>query len=217
LRSGVSGPAAIAWTSGAPRGELALVDCGFRSLATVIDARGDGPWLVEISGGLAVDCGVLVRRPGDRPAGQLSLTLAATTVRGGGLLEVLGPLDDGGEPALEVTAHDCVFAPSPGRPLISWQSPQAPNPAAWRWTGQGSLIERRAALVHWRGPEGPPRPLDESQLDVSGLARSALTFAGPPASGARGAVLRAWQGPGQADRRPGIEPGRVALPAQPPL
>jgi hypothetical protein len=57
--------------------------------------------------------------------------------------------------------------------------------------------------------------LDETELDVGGLVRSPLEFAGPAEKGPAASRLVRWQGPLRSSEPPGALAGGVFLPKKP--
>ncbi len=86
------------------------------------------------------------------------------------------------------------------------------------WTGQGSLITPTAVMSAWRSDlEGVPRTIAEDRLQVAGLVRSQVEFAGDATEGPAAAHIRRWQGPLRSNQSPGAGPGRLMLPNAGPM
>jgi hypothetical protein len=226
LRPSEPMPVAVIWTGprrparrGQDAGDLVIADCAFGNVAAAIDACLSGSATIEVSGTLHVSAGPLVRLASWPPQGsELVLLLSRVTSRESGA--VLACANAGaGEAAgtATIAADQCVLAPVDGTALIEVESAEPPAGLVQsvRWSGQGTLIAEAAPLVIWQDANGQRRSLDETELDVGGLVRSPLEFAGPAEKGPAASRLVRWQGPLRSSEPPGALAGGVFLPKKP--
>jgi len=220
-------PAAIAWI-GAERGdvrpttpiagELLMQDCVLRNVAVGVESRAHFAPSIEIANTLHSISGPLVRlcRCPKREE-PLVLTLNRCTVRDS--LAVLEcryqRLED--EPGkITVAATDCALMPDQTSALLLLTGERPPQQLlrVLEWTGQGSLVAPAGQLAAWRGASGRTIPLADQDLDVGGLVRSEVKFAGdatdPTVAASR---LTEWQAPLRSAEPPGIGDGHFLLPA----
>ena len=80
-----------------------------------------------------------------------------------------------------------------------------------QWTGEGSLLEEKGAVVAGQSQAGEPEErLDDAEVAIDGIARSKLQFAGEDLSTAAESRLMQWTAPVGGSTRPGIDVSLVA-------
>ncbi|MEX2112597.1 MAG: protein kinase [Pirellulales bacterium] len=218
-------PVAVVWSgsaeaSDANDGELAFTDCVFRGVQSAVDCRGTTGLSVELANTLCVAAGPIVRSYAPPAAGQtLAIALQHTTTRGDcAVLECRYRQLEEELGAVVVTVIDSALVTNPQGALLILAGPERPEPLlrAISWNGQGSLVTAETAVAVWRGSEGREQPLPEDELEVAGLVRSDVTFAGaahePPPSASR---ITRWNAPLQSDSPPGCDTSVLFLPDDP--
>ena len=79
----------------------------------------------------------------------------------------------------------------------------------------GALITPSAALVTWHDPQGRRKVLDGGKLEIDGLVRSQVKFAGAADEVPQGSQAVRWQAPLRSIDPPGIDPKRLVVPGRP--
>jgi hypothetical protein len=193
-----------------PTGRIELADCLLDGVAVGIDCHTIGALGIELTNTLHLGRGPLLRLDHcPQPDEPVSLSLSQVTLRGSGpLVECRMPRgeEQPGEIAVQATA--CVFAPAGGEPLVQLSGTGASERllGSLRWTGQGSLVAPDVPILACRGADGRSRTVDESSLQIAGLVRSEVRFAGPPSSDPAASRIDYWRAPLQSADPPGIEP-----------
>jgi hypothetical protein len=228
-------PIAIDWSE-APRGaggreaslggEMICDNCVFSCVDAAIDCRPERVPAIEIRQSLFLRSGPVVRLgafPRSDQAFMLSL-LNATVRASAAVLECR--VDSASRERLaamgqiSVSAVDSVLALDSTAALVLFSGIE-PSEALLNqldWTGQGSLITPTAVMAAWRSDrEGVPRTIAEDRLQVAGLVRSQVEFAGDATAGPAAAHIRRWQAPLRSNQPPGAGPGRLMLPTVGPL
>jgi serine/threonine protein kinase len=215
-----AGMAAISWSlpSSAtandeqlpPIGKLRFNDCIFQDVAAAIDSHVPGSAALDWANSLHLGPGPLVRLH-RWPLADESLTLGLNrcTLRGAqGLIEMVANPETSGLTAagrVMVRAEGCAFAPMAGGGLMLFAG-EKPSPKllhAIEWSGQGSVLSRESALLVWKnGARGEALP--EEGIQVAGLVRSEIEFAGVPRAGAAANQAVRWLVPLQSPDPPGI-------------
>ncbi|MGD9722227.1 MAG: serine/threonine protein kinase [Pirellulales bacterium] len=221
--AGSASPVAIAWHGSQDalpddNGAMELVDCVFRGVDAVIDCRSAAGLAVGLSNTLCVAAGPLVRLYEPRPADRtLTLTLERATTRGDcAVLEchyAKAPAEAG---PMIITASDSALVTNPAGGLLILAGPQSPASLtkAIAWNGQGSLVSPDAAVAQWRDRSGTLRDLPEEDLDVGGLVRSDVEFAGPAYGSPAASRITRWQVPLRSADPPGANVDVLYLPAE---
>jgi serine/threonine-protein kinase len=212
-------PAAIAWTGAAESlpglgGEIALADCALAGTDAVVDCPATGPLSVSLTNVLCVDSGPIVRLHRSPRSGEpLLVALDHVTTRGEtAVLECrYGRLGDDVGP-ITITAQDSALAGTPAGGLVIFAGAERPErlARALTWTGAGSIVTPQTAMLVWRGAGRARQAWAEDDLDIAGLVRSELEFAGAaggPPSDSR--VVR-WQVPLRSADPPGANPQSLA-------
>jgi len=208
-------PVAIAWvehgsadpgSSLATSGELVLGDCVFSRVAAAVDCRTRGALSVEVSDTLNVASGPLVRLNRCPQLNEpLSIALDHVTLRGcGGVLEYRyrDVAEKPGE--INVAATDSAFVLNDGEALLAFEGPDQPDRLlkSVQWNGQGCLLAPDTVVAAWhRG--GQSQRIQEDQIEVGGLVRSRVEFAGPIEIGPRACRITRWQVPLRSADPPG--------------
>jgi hypothetical protein len=193
-----------------PTTRLRFSNCAFQGVAAAIDHQAAGALVVEIDNSLHLGHGPVVRlNRAPRPDEPLQLGLQRFTVRGGGpIVECLyGELAK--EPGrLAIQAVDCAFWPGEGEPLLRFTGVAPPDSLlrGLAWSGSGSVVAPLAPLAVWRQPGGAQVAASEAAMEVGGLVRSEVTFAGDVEAGPAGSRIVRWQVPLNSNEPPGIDP-----------
>ena len=221
--SGDAEPSAIRWNGSAdrqlgPGGELTLRDCVVSGLAAVFDCPGTANLSVRLSNTLCVAAGPIVRLRG-RTSGdeRLAMSLEHVTTRGdctvlefhyGKLDKSFGPI----EISISVTAS--ALDTNPGGGLLVFAGGQRPDPLlrAITWSGDGSLVTPHAAMAVWHGPGDKRHVLPEDALEIAGLVRSRVEFAGSAEGPPSASRVIQWQAPLRSPEAPGIDSNSLYLP-----
>jgi hypothetical protein len=193
-----------------PTGRIELADCLLDGVAAGIDCHTIGALGIELTNVLHLGGGPLLRLDHcPQPDEPVALGLAQVTLRGSGpLVECRIPRGEEQPGEIAVAATACVFAPAAGEPLVQFGGAAASQRllSNLRWTGQGSLVTPDAPIVACRATDGQGRTVDESSLEIAGLVRSVVRFAGPPSSDPTTSRIEYWQAPLQSTNPPGIDP-----------
>ncbi len=204
---------AIRWQGGLAGG-LATLPTGHLEInrsvlenVTGVQVQTYGAMSIRATGTLHLGPGPLVqltRCPGaDEP---LAVNLERSTIRGANaVLECRYRKVIANPAAVSLESRDSVFAGDGA--LLAFEGPDPSEDwlPAFRWRGQGSVLEDRMAELRWRDPRGTEQPLDNARLSIEGLVRSALEFAGPPGAGPAASRLIRCQAPLRSAELPGIQ------------
>jgi serine/threonine-protein kinase len=213
---------AIAWR-GAPeafagtRAELTFTDCALSRVAAVVDTRGAGSVSVELNNTLCVDVGPIVllnRAPSGDEA--VAVTLTHSTTRGdSAVLECRYARVEDRPATIAISAVECVLDADPKSGLVILSGSLTPERllGSIAWNGQGSLVTPNTAMAVWRAGNRKQQQLPEEDLDVAGLVRSAVEFAGPADGVPRNSRVTRWQGPTRSADPPGAAVHALARPS----
>jgi hypothetical protein len=214
--SGAARRVAIRWHySGDEIGEIKLADCVAQGRTAVIDARAGASLQVELTNSLFLESGPLVELHGwPSTEGSVTIAMDHVTARGdSAVLEcAVGTLTQSSG-QVTISAEDCVFDCS-ARGLLCLVGPSRADALLKliSWSGQGSLLTPNTAMAVWRN--GKRREvLAEDDLEVAGLVRSGVDFAGGldgPLANAR--VVR-WQVPLRSTDPPGANTTSLFVPS----
>ncbi len=208
---------AIRW-QGAIVGGLATLPTGHLEInrsvlenVTGVQVQTYGVMSVRTTGTLHLGPGPLVqlnRCPGaDEP---LAINLERSTLRGASaVLECSYRRVEANPAAVLLESRDSVFAGQGALLTFAGPDPSEDWLPAFRWRGQGSVLEDSMAEIRWFDPEGQERPLKYNRLSIEGLVRSALEFAGPPGAGPSASRLTRCQAPLRSAELPGIQGGSL--------
>jgi hypothetical protein len=193
-----------------PTGRLHLTSCVFQGLATVIDHHAPGALVVEVDNSLHLGRGPLVRlHHAPTPDEPVLIGLRRFTLRGGGAVLECGYDTLANDPGkLTIQATDCAFLPAAGQGLTVFAGAEPPDRLLRNlaWSGSGSVIAPEAPLAVWRQPGGAVAPANDAGLEVAGLVRSGVTFAGDAAAGPSASGIVRWQAPLHSTDPPGVDP-----------
>lgn len=218
-------PAAVGWFGRPPNdedeltlptGELAMERCVFRGVSAAVHCEIEAAMTFDLTQSLHLGPGPLIALAEapqvDEP---IMLAMRHVTLRGAcALLECrydsLG--DDAG--ALAIRADDCAFVPAPGAGLLVFRGAAHPGPLVEHldWAGQGSVLSREAPLALWHGANSRIRAAAEEMIQVAGLVRTDVGFAGDAAEGPKASRIVRWQVPLRSPEPPGIGEEGLHLP-----
>ncbi len=214
-------PVAVAWTGHAAAaagngGEIIFQDCVFSGVAAVVDCRAAGGLSVEMSNSLCLTSGPIVRLNGmPRAEVTIGLSLVRTTTRGDtAVLECRYPRVEEKPGPITISATDCVLeGDRQGGLLVLWGT-QRPERlmSAITWSGQGSLVTPHTPMAVWRAGSRKQQVLPENELEVAGLVRSSVEFAGRPDGPPSASRITRWQGPLRSADPPGALTHALSLP-----
>lgn len=210
-------PAAIGWLGRPlanedeltlPTGELTMERCVFSGVSAAIRCEIEAALTFELSQCLHLGPGPLVVLA-EAPQVDEPITLAINhlTLRGASaLLECRYDELGDGAGSLAIHAADCAFVPSPGGGLLVFKGTAHPGPLIEHldWTGQGSVLSREAPLALWHGANGRIRAAAEELIQVAGLVRTEVGFAGDAEAGPGASRIVRWQVPLRSTDPPGI-------------
>ncbi|HUY35100.1 MAG TPA: protein kinase [Pirellulales bacterium] len=201
---------------GLPTGELELTDCVLAGVSAGIAVQGEGALFFELTNVLHLGPGPLVelRRPRrlDEP---FALTLAHVTLRGSaGLVACHYERLEEQPGRLAIRATDCAFFPALDAGLLSFHGAERPSRLlqALEWTGQGSVVAGDAALARWETDDGQVQTADEAAVQVEGIVRTEVGFAGAADEGPAASRIIRWQVPLRSTEPPGIGDAPLFLP-----
>jgi hypothetical protein len=195
------------WNADADR--LSLVNCIMHRVGTSIARSRTGEATIECVNVLQVDAGSLTRLASPVPNAAIVISLDRCTVRESGpVIEFLPSTTNSHRSGrVLITAVDCVFAPRADRAILELSPAFAAQDLnRLRWNGRDSLLETNTVLISSRDPSGTSEATDDSQLDLVGLVRSQLEFAGPSLNSPSSSYLRRWVAPRTSLDSPGINP-----------
>ncbi len=218
-------PAAIAWfglpaTDDAelslPTGELSLNRCVFRGVSAAIYCELEAALIFDLAQSLHLGPGPLLALA-EAPQADEPITLAMNhlTLRNAtGLLECR--YDELAQAAggVSIQADDCAFVPSAGGGLLVFKGAAHPAPLIEHltWTGQGSVLARETPVALWHGADGKTRAATEETIQVDGMVRTEVGFAGEAEEGPGASRIVRWQAPLRSTEPPGIGEDELSLP-----
>jgi hypothetical protein len=202
-------------------GELAFTNCVFDGVSAVLEAATSSSLAVRLNHCLCVAAGPMLRLP--RPPGpeaRLSLALDHVTTRGdSSVLECHYGRRASQCGAISIVASNSALAGGGRGGLIQFVGGERPDQlvTALTWAGQGAIALPNTPLVVWRNPEnrgaGSQRQaLPEEGLDVAGLVRGELEFAGRPDGPPAASRVTRWQVPLRSPDPPGADPSLLSSP-----
>jgi serine/threonine-protein kinase len=193
--------------------ELALDDCLFRNVAAALHVTPRATLAIDVKNSLHLGPGPLVKLAAAPQAGQ-QIVLAAShlTLREcQGLLECPARQAGSEVGTMTVRAESCALVPSSGSGLVMFTGDDDPAEllAALRWLGQGSVVAQDIPLAVWLRGDGRRQSAAEDSVQVAGLVRTPLGFAGDRERGAEASRVVRWQVPLQSPDPPGILESRL--------
>ncbi len=147
----------------------------------------------------------------------MALSLQHVTTRGDcAVLECRYREIEGELGAVVVAVTDSALVTNPHGTLIILAGPQRPEPLlrAISWSGQGSLVTDDTSVAAWRDATGRQRAIAEDELEIAGLVRSTVTFAGAAHEPPVASRITRWNAPLQSDSPPGCDTSVLYLPAE---
>lgn len=219
-------PAAVEWLGQAttshdaaldlPTGELSFERCAFRRVSAAVRCQLDAAPVFNFDEVLHLGPGPLVALS-EAPAADepVSLTMSHATVRGAaGLVECRYKELGDATGRLAIQASNCAFFPAEGSGLVLLRGPSTPEPLIEQlvWSGQGSVLARRAPLALWEASQGRWLEAAEDSIQVDGLVRTDVGFAGDAEDGPEASRIVRWQVPLQSTDPPGIGERAPELP-----
>ncbi len=197
-------------------GELVLTDCVFDGLAAVIDDKAAGGLSIQLRNCLCVAAGPILRmaRPPE-PDEPVNLSLDHVTTRGdtavlhcqyGRLAHDPGPIT--------IMANGSALAGGGRAGLVIFSGSSHPQRLirALTWSGQGSIVAPQTPVMVWHSTRNRIEPLPDEELEVAGLVRSSLEFAGRPDGPLEASRVVRWQVPLRSPEPPGADPAKLASP-----
>lgn len=200
-------------TATAASAELTMSDCVFRGTRAVIDCLAAPNLAVQLQNSLCLSSGAVLRmhRP---PHGDeaVTITLDHVTMRGESPALQCRVASDAPAGPTSICATDCVFDTSAPSGLLSFLGARPEQVlASLSWTGHGSLITSGTGMAVWTARGKSPQALEEDAIDIAGLARCQVQFAGPwdgPPSASR---ITHWNGPLRSTDPPGARVHALSL------
>lgn len=205
-----------------PAGHLLLANCLLANIHTGVDCQLSGPMVLELDNVLftapreAANSGSLWRID-HAPASEdiFVLRMNACTVRDAmSLVDIYCaelPSDPG---KMKLETIDCVFSLRSTGALLRMIGPYRPDRLvrSVSWGGRGSLLPIQGRFGLWYDAQGAPHPIDDTGVEIDGLVRGGVEFAGQGSSQPQDSVLTHWAAPLIGDARPGVRVS--ALPAE---
>ncbi len=197
-------------------GEVALFDCVVDGLAAVVDDRAGGSLSVQVNNSLCVAAGPILRLPRWPARGEsVSLVLDHVTTRGDtAVVECRQERLPAPSGSITVTANESVLAANVRGALVILSGTERPEPflESLAWTGEGSIVTPHTAMAVWRVAGRRSQTLAEEELEVAGLVRSELEFAGPANGPPEASRVTRWQVPLRSADPPGADPDSLSRP-----
>jgi hypothetical protein len=202
-------------------GELAFTNCVFDGVSAVLEVATSSSLAVRMNHCLCVAAGpmlLLPRPPG--PDARLSLALDHVTTRGdSSVLECHYGRRASQFGAISIVASNSALAGGGRGGLIQLVGVERPDQLLTKlaWAGQGAIALPNTPLVVWRRPENRGvanhrHALPEEGLDVAGLVRGELEFAGRPDGPPAASRVTRWQVPLRSPDPPGADPNLLSSP-----
>ena len=198
--------------------EITFTDCVLNDVSAVVDARGASGLSVEMKNSLCLDVGPIVRL-NRAPTGDeaVAISLAHTTTRGdSAVLECRYSRVEDQPATIAMSAVECVLDADPKSGLVILSGSLTPDRllGSIAWNGQGSLVTPKTAMAVWRAGGRKQQQLPEEDLDVAGLVRSAVEFAGDAHGPPRNSRVTRWQGPTRSADPPGAAVHALSRPGR---
>lgn len=210
-------PVAIAlrWHEGAG-GEVRFRDCVFRSLGAVIEGEPAAGMTIGLDNALCIASGPIVRLLSWPKADEsLTLTLDRVTTRGdSSVLECRYARSDASAGHIAIAASDSALDTKAGGGLLWFVGQSRPDDLLKSivWNGQGSLVTPTTAIALWQRGSKKPQTLAEDELEIGGLVRSRVDFAGSAQGPPTASRVVHWQVPLRSDDPPGANPQTLSFP-----
>ena len=214
-------PSVISWMvpdedRPAVAGQVRLLDCVAAGVAAIVDCRSPRGASVELNNTLCVAAGPILRLHRPLVAGQsIAIDLDHVTTRGdSAVLELRYARLDEPVGSINVSARDSAFDGNPQGGLLVFVGSARPVPLlqSVTWGGQGSLVVSHMAMAMWQHGAKRGEVLPEDELEVAGLVRSRIEFAGKAQGPPSASRVTRWQGPLRNAEPPGADPDSLYLP-----
>lgn len=203
-------------------GQLLLANCVLANLYTGVDCQLTGPVVLELDNVLfsapkeAANSGALWKID-HAPASEdaIVMRMNACTVRDAMSLVDLYCSELPSDPGkIKFETIDCVFSLRSTGALLRMIGPYRPDRLmrSVAWSGRGSLLPVQGRFGLWYDAQGAPHKIDDSDVQIDGLVRGGVEFAGPGTSHPHDSVLTHWAAPLIGDARPGVRVS--ALPSE---
>ncbi len=216
---GVNGGATVAidWklvtdssTIDLPTGHITLHHCIFENVAVGVHCSSQAALSLSIINTLHLGWGPLIALD-DLPRADAPISVFADrlTLRNAeSFLECHVNSDISTAAPITIEAVQSIFAQRAGNPLVVFVGPK-PKEDPWhmvQWSGQGTVLDSPLPLVGWRSETGEVTAADETRLNVSGVVRGSVEFAGPASRGPVGSRVVGWNAPLRSPDAPGFDP-----------
>src|SRR5262249_13815034 len=158
---------------------------------------------------LCVDAGPIVRLRGHASADdRIAISLEHTTTRGdSAVLHWRYRQGDSVPGPIEISVIASVLETGNHGALLEFVGAQRPEESlgAITWTGDGSLVTPSSTIALWLGRGDKRQQLPEDSLEIAGLVRSRVEFAGSAGGPPAGSQVIRWQAPLRSPDAPGID------------
>ncbi len=193
-----------------PTGRLDIRNCVFENIATGIRCPNNAAIALSIANTLHLGWGPLIALDDlPRADAPLSVFVDRLTLRDAeSLLECRLGAEISTAAPIRIEAVQSIFAQRAGNPLVVFTGPKLVE-EPWhmvQWSGQGSVLDSPLPLVGWRSESGEIVAADETRLNVSGVVRGGIEFAGPASRGPAGSRVVGWNAPLRSPDAPGFDP-----------
>lgn len=200
-----------------PTGQLSFERCVFHRVSAAVRCQLDAALVFHFDDVLHLGPGpliVLIEAPQvDEP---VSLAMSHVTLRNAaGLIDCRYRELQDAMGRIAIQASNCALMPAAGKSLFLFRGDSPPEPLTEQlvWSGQGSVLAREAPLALWETAQGRVLAAPEDSIQVEGLVRTEVGFAGDADDGPSGSRIVRWQVPLQSPDPPGIRETALDLPA----
>jgi serine/threonine-protein kinase len=207
--AGDSPVAAIALAGGASpavaSNELTMIDCVVRGTRAVVDCLAAPHLAVQLHNTLCVSSGPMLRMHRPPHADEsITLTLDQVTARGESPALECRVANDAPAGPISICATACVFDLSAPTGLLAFAGARpAQVLSSLSWTGHASLVTGTTGMAVWTPRGKSAQALAEDAIEIAGLARCQVEFAGPVSGPPGASRITHWQGPLRSTEPPG--------------
>jgi hypothetical protein len=199
-----------------PTGQLSFERCVFNRVSAAVRSRLDAALVFHLDDVLHLGPGpLLVFTDAPQVDEPVSLTMSHVTLRDAvGLIECRYRDLQDAMGRMTIQASNCAFMPAAEKSLFLFRGNSAPEPLIEHlvWSGQGSVLARETPLALWETAEGRVLAAPEDSIQVEGLVRTDVGFAGDAEDGLSASRIVRWQVPLQSPDPPGIRESALELP-----
>jgi len=203
-------PAALALAGGAEPSaasgsEVVFVDCVLRNTSAAVDCLTLSQLSVQLTNSLCLSSGPVLRlHAPPRASEAATITLERVTARGDSpVVSCLATRDSATGP-ISIQAGNCVFDTHSSSALLVFEGVKPSQLlGAVSWNGHGSLVTPSASIAQWHARQGTLESVEEDQIEIAGLTRAEVTFAGPIDGPPGASRIVEWQGPLRSEEPPG--------------